>query len=112
MRAAGLSEALCEVSTGAPGRRVTVAEKRISAWGIGSLALLLAGRGFGEYNLYVYDQTRRPWVSFDVANQICVVVLLAAVACGVIAMRRGSILWALTIAPALLFAVIYYFGNL
>lgn len=94
------------------GRTTTTAAQWISRWGIASLVLLVGGRGFGEYNLYVYDETGRPWVSFAVANQICVVVLLAAVACGVVAMRRGSILWALSVAPALLFAVIYYFGDL
>jgi carbon starvation protein CstA len=62
--------------------------------------------------LYLYDHSGRPWISFAVANQICVVVLLAAVVCGIIAMRRGSKWWALTVAPALLFAVIYYFGDL
>jgi carbon starvation protein CstA len=88
------------------------AAKGISAWGIASLVLPLGGRGFGEFNLDLYDHTGRPWISFGVANQICVVVLLAAVVCGVIAMRRGSKWWALTVAPALLFAVIYYFGDL
>jgi hypothetical protein len=88
------------------------AAKGISAWGIASLVLVLGGLGVGEFNLYLYDHTGRPWISFAVVNQICVVVLLAAVVCGVIAMRRGSKWWALTVAPALLFAVIYYFGDL
>jgi hypothetical protein len=86
--------------------------KGISGWGMARLALLIGGRGFGEYNLYLYDHTGRPWVSFGVANQICVVVLLAAVVCGVLAVKRGSKWWALTVAPSLLFAVIYYFGDL
>jgi hypothetical protein len=88
------------------------AAKWISGWGIANLALLIAGRGFGEYNLYLYDHTGRPWVSFAAANQICVVVLLAAVICGVIAMWRGSKWWALAVAPALLLAIIYYLGDL
>jgi carbon starvation protein CstA len=86
--------------------------KGIPAWGIASLVLLLGEIGFGEYNLYLYDHTGRPWIPFAVANQICVIVQLAAVACGVVAMRRGSKRWALTVAPALLFAVICYFGDL
>jgi hypothetical protein len=86
--------------------------KGISTWGIASLVLLLAGRGFGEYNLYVSDHTGKPWISFPIANQICVVVLLTAVVCGVIAMRRGSKWWALAVAPALLFTVVYFFGDL
>jgi hypothetical protein len=88
------------------------AAKRISVWGMASLVLLLGGRGFGEYNLYLYDHTGRPGISFAVANQICVVVLLVAVVCGVIAIWRGSKWWVLTVAPALLFAVVYYFGEL
>jgi hypothetical protein len=69
------------------------AAKVISAWGIASLMLLLGGRGFGEYNLYLYDHTGTPLISFAVANQICVAVLLEAVVCGVIAMRRGTKWW-------------------
>jgi hypothetical protein len=88
------------------------AAERISAWGVASLVLLLGGRGFGQFNLYLYDHTGRPWISFAVANQMCIVVLLAAVLSGLIAMQRGSKWWALTAAPALLFAVIYYFGDL
>ncbi len=87
------------------------AGNRISGWGVASFVLLLGGRGFGEYNLYLYDHGR-PWVRFGVANQICVVVLLASVICGIVAMRRGSKWWALAVAPALLFAVVYYFGDL
>ncbi len=86
--------------------------KRISVWGIASLALLLVGRGFGEYNLYVYDHTGSPWMSFSDANRICFLVLLGAVVCGIIAMRRGSKWWALTVPPALLLAVIYFLGDL
>jgi hypothetical protein len=42
-------------------RRRTAANSRreLSTWGIASLVLLLGGRGFGEYNLYVYDRTGR-----------------------------------------------------
>jgi hypothetical protein len=101
------------VEVGAPGEvELTTAAKKRPAWGIVSLVLLPGGRGFGEYNLYLYDHTGRPWTSFAVANQICVVVLLAAAVCGVIAMRRGSKWWALTVAPALLLAIIYFFGDL
>lgn len=84
----------------------------LSGWGIASLMLLLVGRGFGEYNLYLYDYTGRPWITFALANQICVVVLLAAVICGIIAMWRGSNWWTLTVVPAMLFAIVYYFGDL
>jgi hypothetical protein len=86
--------------------------KGISSWGIASLGLLVGWLGFGEYNLYLYDHTGRPWIWFSVYYQICVVVLLAAAVCGVMAMRRGSKRWALTVALALLFAVFCYFGDL
>lgn len=88
------------------------AAKRMSAWGIASLVLLLGSFAFGEYNLYLYDHSGRPWIWFTVYYQVCVVVQLAAVICGVIAMRRGSKWWALTVAPALLFAVACYLGDL
>jgi ABC-type Na+ efflux pump permease subunit len=88
------------------------AGKEISGWGIASLVLLLGWLGFGEFNLYLYDHIGRPWLWFTVYYQICVAVLLAAVVCGVFAMRRGSKWWALTVAPALLFAVLCYFGDL
>lgn len=91
---------------------MTAASKGLSAWGIASLVVLVGWLGFGEYNLYLYDHTGRPWLWFTVYYQICVVVLLAAAVCGVIAMRRGSKWWALTVAPALLFAVFCYFGDL
>jgi hypothetical protein len=86
--------------------------KGMSGWGIASLVLLLGEIGFGEYNLYRYDHTGRPLIWFTVYHQICVVVLLAAVVCGVIAMRRGSKWWALTVVPALLLAVVCYLGDL
>jgi carbon starvation protein CstA len=89
-----------------------MAAKGTLGWGIGSVVLLLAGRGFGEYNLYLYDHTGTPWISFDIANQICAVILLVATICGIVAMRRGSMWWVLTVIPSLLFAVIYYLGDL
>jgi hypothetical protein len=88
------------------------AAKGISIWGITSLVLLVGWLGFGEYNLYLYDHTGRPRMWFTAYYQICVVVLLVAAACGIIAMRRGSKWWALTVTPALLFAVFCYFGDL
>ena len=88
------------------------AAKGSSAWGIASLALLLGMLGFGEYNLYLYDHTGRAWIWFTAYYQVCVVVMLAAVGCGVVAMRRGSKWWALTVIPALVFAVLCYLAEL
>ena len=91
---------------------VMTAANGISMWGIASLALLLAGWGAGEYNVYLHDHAGTPWIAWPLFNRICVVVLLASVVCGVMAMRRGSKWWALTVAPALLFALVCYFGDL
>jgi hypothetical protein len=81
------------------GSELMATAKKISLWGIGSLVLMLGGIGFGEYNLDLYDRTGRPWIWFTEYYQICVVVQLVAVACGIVAMR-GSKWWALTVAPA------------
>jgi hypothetical protein len=86
--------------------------KGISAWGIVSLVLLLGEVAFGEYNLYRTDHHRTPLVAWAVSNQVCVVIQLAAVVCGVIATRRGSKWWTLTVVPAFIIAVICYFGDL
>ena len=65
--------------------------KRISSWGIASLMLLLGGYTVGEYNLYLYDHGRkRLFFHFAAANQFCVVVQLAAVVCGAMAMNATA----------------------
>ena len=86
---------------------------RISKWGIASLVLFLAECAVGEYNLYLYAQGRKTlFVDFAAANQFCVVVELAAVFCGVVAMRRQSNWWLLTVVPAGVLALGCYFGDL
>jgi carbon starvation protein CstA len=67
---------------------------------------------FGEYLLYVYDRTGRQLIPWVVVNQICAAVQLAAVVCGLIAMRRGSKWWGLIVAPALWFAFVCYLNDL
>jgi hypothetical protein len=91
---------------------LTAAAKGISAWGIASLVLLLGDLGFGEYNNYLHDRTGAPLIPWFYFNQICAVVMLAAVVCGIIAMRRGSTWWGLTVAPALWFAFVCYLNDL
>jgi len=87
--------------------------KGISKWGIASLVLLLGGFAVGEYNLYLYDHGReRLFFYFSAANQFCVIVQLAAVACGVVAMRRQSNWWLLTVVPSAVLAIGSYFGDL
>lgn len=66
----------------------------------------------GEYNLYLYDHGRKPLFSSATGFQLCVVVQVVAVVCGVIAMRRGSKWWAVTVVPAAVLALGCYFGEL
>jgi carbon starvation protein CstA len=91
---------------------LTAAAKRLSGWGIASLVLLLGDFVFGEYLLYVYDRTGRPLIPWVIANQICAALQLAAVVCGLIAMRRGSVWWGLIVAPAIWFAFVCYLNDL
>ena len=87
--------------------------KRISAWGIASLVLLVGQFVIGKYNVYLYDHHRPQLFSNATALQLCVVVQLAAVFCGVIAIRRGgSTWWLATVVPAILKALQCYFSEL
>lgn len=87
--------------------------KRISAWGIASLVLLVGQFVFGEYNLYVYDHHRTPLLSNATDLQLCAVVLLASAVCGVIAIRRGgSTWWMMIVLLATLMALSCYFGEI
>lgn len=90
---------------------MTVFANRISKWGIASLVLLLGEIAFGEYNLYLYDHGGKPLLSFAKADQLCVVVHLASVFCGVMAMRRGSRWWVLTALPSAWMAVGCFLGE-
>jgi carbon starvation protein CstA len=85
---------------------------RLSNWGIASLVLLVGEFAVGEYNLYQYDHGRGTLFSFASGNQICVAVQLAAVVCGVVAMRRQSNWWLLTVVPAAVLAIGCYFGAI
>jgi hypothetical protein len=85
---------------------------RISKWGVASVALLVGEIAVGEYNLYQHDHGQRPLLAFWQADRLCVLVQLAAVVCGVIAMRRGSKWWALTVIPAIWLALTCFFGEL
>jgi carbon starvation protein CstA len=87
--------------------------KRISQWGIASLLLLLGGFAFGQYNLYLYDHGRTMLLpSWTAVHQVCAVVEFAAVVCGVIAIRRQSPLWLLTVLPAAWMAIVCFLNDL
>ena len=82
-------------------------------WGIASLVLLVVGWTFVEYNLYLYDHDRkmlfRYWAE---VNQFALVIELAAVGCGIVAVRRQSRWWGLSVGAAALLSLIYFFGDM
>jgi hypothetical protein len=83
----------------------------INRWGVASLFLLV-----GDYLLWWYSFHREdaghPLFSRLTGLEQCAVVQLAAVVCGIIAMRRGSGWWVMTVIPAALIALSCYFGEL
>ena len=87
------------------------AARGVSAWGIASLALLLAGWAYRWYTLYLFDH-RSLWASWAEVSQICAAVMFASAVSGVVAMWRGSKWWVLTVAPALLWAVGCWLADL
>ena len=86
--------------------------KRFSFWGVASLALLVGQFAFGEYNLNRYDHTGAPWIWFELLNQICAPIQLAAGGCGILAMRTASKWWGLAPVAAVLYAIACFLGNL
>ena len=87
--------------------------KRISKSGVASLLLLLGNFVFVEYNHYMFDHGRRMLLpSWTAVHQVCAVVELAAVVCGVIAVKRQSPLWLLTVLPAALMAIVCFLNDL
>ncbi len=80
-------------------------------WGIAALVLAVGQQAFDEWNLHLYDQSRPQIVSFASGAEICVVVQLAAVICGIVAMRRGTKWWVLIVILALFKALGCFFGE-
>jgi len=91
---------------------VTSFAKKISTWGIASLVLLVGDRVVGEYNLHLADHGQKRLFSSATGFQLCVVLQLAAVVCGVIAIRRGSRWWSSTVVLAAMVALSCFFGEL
>jgi hypothetical protein len=75
--------------------------------------LLVVGWAFVEYNLYLYDHERkmlfRYWAE---VYQVSLVIELAAVGCGIVAGRRQSRWWGLSVGAAALLSLIYFFGDM
>jgi hypothetical protein len=86
---------------------------RISRWGIASLVLLVAGYAFVDYSGYLYEQHRkmlfRYWAE---VNQFALVIELAAVGCGIVAVRGQSYWWGLSVAAAALLSLVFFFGDM
>jgi hypothetical protein len=84
---------------------------KINKWGVASLLLLVA-----DYLLWWYSFHREdagnPLFSRVTGLEQCVVVQLAAVVCGIIAMKRGGPWWVITVIPAALIALSCFFGEL
>ena len=85
--------------------------KRMSKWGVTSLLLFLADCVLGEYQLHLDSQQPPiPFGDWAAANQFCAIVQLAAVVCGVVAVRRQSYWWLLVVLPAAWVALVCFFG--
>ena len=82
-------------------------------WGVASLVLLVVGWAFVEHNLYLYDHGRhmlfRYWAE---VNQVGLLIELAAAVCGIVAMRRHSPWWGLSVGAAALLSFVFFFGDM
>jgi hypothetical protein len=86
---------------------------RVSSWGIASLVLLAAGCAFVEYNLYLYDDGRKMLFRYwSEVNQVGLVIELAAVGCGIVAVRRQSHWWGLSVGAAAILSLGYFLGDM
>ena len=80
-------------------------------WGIAAVVFAVGQQAFDEWNLYLYDHGRPQVVSFLRAAEICVVVQLAAVICGIVAMRHGTKWWVIIVLLALIKGLGCFFGE-
>jgi hypothetical protein len=65
----------------------------VNKWGIASVLLFVGDYMRSEYNFHLADVGKEPLWSRTTNYEICFVTQLAAVICGIIATRRGSIWW-------------------
>lgn len=94
------------MDTGSKVRRFT-----INKWGIASLILLVGDYLFWWYSFHLED-LGRPLFSRLTGLEQCAVAQLAATVCGIIAIRRGSKWWVMTVLPAAWLAFTCYIGEL
>ena len=81
-------------------------------WGLASLALLVGQYTFGEYNFRLEDAGHARLVSRTTHYELCVLLQAAAALCGVVAMRRGTKWWVLTVIPSVVLALQCLLGDL
>jgi len=94
------------MDTGTKTRRFTV-----NKWGIASVILLVGDYLVWWYSFHLED-LGHPLFSRVTGYEQCFVVQLAAAVCGIIAMRRGTKLWVLTVVPVAWLALGCFFGEM
>jgi hypothetical protein len=83
----------------------------INKWGIASLLLLVGDYLFWWYSFHMED-LGHPLFSRVTGLEQCVVAQLASTVCRIIAMRRGSKWWVMTVVPAVWLAFTCFIGEL
>ena len=81
-------------------------------WGLASLALLCGQYVFGEYNFRLEEAGHARLVSRTTHYELCVLLQGAAALCGLVAMRRGTAWWILTVIPSVILAAQCLLGDL
>jgi hypothetical protein len=83
----------------------------INKWGLASLLLLVGDYLLWGYSFHLEDLGRPLWSRVTGLEQ-CVVAQVTTVVCGIVAMKRGSPWWVVTVIPAALIALSCFFGEL
>ena len=84
----------------------------VNKWGLASVLLFVANYWVGWYSFSLHDSGQTPLFSTITNYYLCVVMQLAAVVCGVVAMRRGSLWWFIPIVPSAWLAFTCFLGDL
>ena len=83
----------------------------LNVWGLASLVLLVGHYFFWSYTFHMED-LGHPLFSRFIGLQLCVVAQVAAAACGIMAMRRGSGAWGIVVILAGWLAFTCFIGEL
>ena len=85
---------------------------RWGIWGIASLLLLVGNFAFSEYNLHLQDIGQHKILSTAADCELCLLMNLAAAAFGIVAIRRESRWWLMTVIPATWLAIVCFLCDL